>query len=99
VATNVGFSVEVTRPRTGKGVGKWHKLVDALPEEDVPTASRILKALSLTADPVARSLAMAPFDDEPDDDDFDAGLSEARREAQEGRLLSHDEIKKELGLT
>lgn len=75
-----------------------HKLVDALPEQDVPTASRILEALNLTADPVARSLAMAPFDDEPDDDDFDGGLSEARREAQEGRLLSHDEIKRELGL-
>jgi hypothetical protein len=75
-----------------------HKLVDALPEHDVPAVSRILEALNLTADPVARSLAMAPLDDEPDDDDFDGGLSEARREAEEGQLLSHDEIKRELGL-
>lgn len=75
-----------------------HKLVDALPERDVPAVSRILEALNLTADPVARSLAMAPIDDEPDDDDFDGGLTEARREADEGRLLSHDEVKRELGL-
>jgi hypothetical protein len=75
-----------------------HKLVDALPERDVPAVSRILEALNLTADPAARSLAMAPLDDEPDDDGFDGGLTEARREADEGRLLSHDEIKRELGL-
>lgn len=75
-----------------------HELVDALPERDVPTVSRILEALNLTADPVARSLARAPLDDEPDDDDFDGGLGEARREAEEGRLLSHDELKRELGL-
>lgn len=75
-----------------------HKLVDALPERDVPTVSRILEALSLAADPVLRSLATAPYDDEPDDDDFDGGLSEARREAQEGRLVSHEELKRELGL-
>lgn len=75
-----------------------HKLVDALPERDIPAVSRILEALNLTADPVARSLVMAPFDDEPDDDDFDGGLSEARREAEEGRLLSHEEIQRELGL-
>ena len=75
-----------------------HKLVDALPERDVPAVSRILEALNLTADPVARSLAMAPLDDEPDSDDLDGGLTEARRDAEEGRLLSHDEIKRELGL-
>ena len=51
-----------------------HKLVDALPETDLPTANRVLEALSLSADPVARSLATAPFDDEPDVDDEDGGL-------------------------
>ena len=75
-----------------------HKLVDALPERELATAIRVLEALSLCADPVARSLAMAPFDDEPDDDDFDGGLTEARRDAREGRLISHQEVKRELGL-
>jgi hypothetical protein len=73
-------------------------LVDALPDRDLPTANRVLEALSLTMDPVARSLVMAPLDDEPDDDDFDGGLSEARQEAEEGRLMSHEEAKRELGL-
>ena len=75
-----------------------HTLVDKLPEIDIPTAVRILEALSLTPDPVARSLETAPIDDEPDNDDFDGGLTEARREAAEGRLLSHEEVKRELGL-
>ena len=75
-----------------------HKLVDALPEREFATANRVLEALSLRADPVARSLAKARFDDEPDDDDFDGGLTEARRDAREGRLISHQEVKRELGL-
>lgn len=75
-----------------------HQLVDALPENDLPTATRVLQALSGTPDPVESSLARAPLDDEADDDDFDGGLTEARREAREGNLLSHDEVKRELGL-
>ncbi len=69
-----------------------HRLVDALPERDLSTAARVLEALSLTVDPVERSLATAPFDEEPDDDDFDGGLTEARQDALEGRLVSHEEV-------
>ena len=76
-----------------------YRLVDALPERDLQTAERVLEALSLApVDPVERSLASAPLDDEPDDDDFDGGLTEARREAQGGELISHEEVKRELGL-
>ncbi len=75
-----------------------HRLVDALPEQDLPTASRVLEALSLTADPVGRALAAARRDDEPDDDDFDGGLSEARKEAVD-ELVSHEELKRELSLS
>ncbi len=75
-----------------------HRLVDALPDQDLPTAARVLEALKLTADPVERSLVAAPLDDEPDDDDFDGGLTEARREAEDGQLASHEEVKRELGL-
>lgn len=60
-----------------------HKLVDDLPDEELPTATRVLEALRATTDPVLRALSAAPDDGEPDDDDFDGGLSEARREAQE----------------
>lgn len=75
-----------------------HRLVDMLPEHDLPIASRVLEALSLTADPVESSLAAARPDDEPDDDDFDGGLTEARTEAM-GELVSHEEVKRELGLS
>ena len=75
-----------------------HQLVDHLPEGDLTTAARVLEALKETGDPVARALLTAPVDDEPDEDDFDGGLTEARREAAAGKLLSHDEIKRELGL-
>ncbi len=76
-----------------------HHLVDDLPEPDLSTATRVLEALSLTADPVSRSLASAPLDDEPDDDDFDGGLTEARQEADQGKLLSSEEVKRQLGLS
>ena len=75
-----------------------YKLVDALPEQDLPTATRILEALSLPMDPVERSLRLAPPDDEPDDDDFDGGLTEARRQARDGDVVSHEEILREFGV-
>jgi hypothetical protein len=59
-----------------------HRLIDDLPDEDIPTAGRVLEALRATADPVRRSLDQAPFDDEPDDDDLDGGLTAARKEAE-----------------
>lgn len=76
-----------------------HQLIDDLPEQDLPIATRVLEALRATGDPVLRALLSAPIDDEPDTDDFDGGLSEARREAREGRTLSHEEVKRELGLS
>jgi hypothetical protein len=75
-----------------------HVLVDELPDNDLVTARRILEALRVTADPVLRTLLAAPADDERDDDDFDGGLAEARREADEGLGVSHEEAKRQLGL-
>ena len=74
-----------------------HKLVDELPEEDISTARRVLQALSTAAAPHV-SLDEAPFDDEPDDDDFDGGLTEARADVEAGRVISHDEVKRRWGL-
>ena len=54
-----------------------HQIVDDLPDRELEIATRILAALRATADPVLLSLLSAPLDDEPDDDDFDGGLSEA----------------------
>jgi hypothetical protein len=75
-----------------------HRLIEGLPERDLAVAARVLGALQATADPVFQALLSAPVDDEPDDDDFDGGLTEARREARDGKGLSHEEAKRELGL-
>lgn len=65
---------------------------------DLPTARRVLEALRVSGDPALRGLAEAPIDDEPDDDDFDGGLSEARAQARRGRLVDHEEVKRLLGI-
>jgi len=75
-----------------------HRLVDTLAEEDLPTAERVLVGLTATADPVERALRLAPADDEPDADDYDGGLTEARRERDNGEGISTEEMRRELGL-
>lgn len=75
-----------------------HRLVDALPEEDLTTAGRLLVGLTATADAVERALLLAPADDEPDTDDDDGGLTEARRDLARGEGISTEELERELGL-
>ena len=75
-----------------------HRIVDDLPDSELPAARRVLGALRATADPVLQALLSAPADDEPDDYDFDGGLTEARREARQGLGISHEDAKRELGL-
>ena len=77
---------------------RLYKLIDALPASEEQTAARILEALSATADPVLYTLDNAPIDDEPDDDDFDGGLTEARAEMRAGKGIPHAEVKRMFGL-
>ena len=70
-----------------------HRLVDELPEEDISTARRVLQALSAVPAPHVL-LEGASFDDEPDDDDFDGGLTEARADAEAGRVVSQEEVRR-----
>ncbi len=69
-----------------------HDIVDALPDSELITAARILTALKEPVDPLKVLLENAPLDDEPDDDDFDGGLTEARSE----KAISHDELLRRL---
>jgi len=75
-----------------------YQLIDQLPEEDLSTAKRILQALSETTAPPQVSLDEAPLDDEPAEDDFDGGLKEARADADGGRVVTHEEMKRRWGL-
>jgi hypothetical protein len=74
-----------------------HRLIDELPNEELSEAERVLRALSI-ADPVERSLALAPIDDEPLSDEDVAALEEARAEAARCETISTDELRRELGL-
>ena len=75
-----------------------HRLVDSLPEEDLTTAGRLLVGLTVTADAVERALLLAPPDDEPDMDNDDGGLTEARRELARGEGITTEELERELDL-
>jgi hypothetical protein len=74
-----------------------YRLVDSLPEEDLTTACRVLAGLTATVDVVERTLLLSPIDDEPDRDDADGGLTEARWELTRGEGISTDDLKRELG--
>ncbi len=75
-----------------------HEIVDKLPESELITAARILTALEQPADPMRIVLANAPLDDEPDDDDFDGRLTEARSEVRAGQTMSHEDLLRRLGI-
>jgi hypothetical protein len=68
-----------------------HEIVDHLPDEQLTTAVRVLKGLELVPDDLTVLLENAPADDEPDDDDFDGGLTEALAETE---LIPHEEVKR-----
>lgn len=70
-----------------------HQIVERLPESELLTAVRLLTALGKPANPVQIALANAPLDDEPDDDDFDGGLTEARSATE---FISHEELVRRL---
>ncbi|HSY47398.1 MAG TPA: hypothetical protein VLC46_01165 [Thermoanaerobaculia bacterium] len=83
---------------TAEARTKLHDLVESLPSEDVPTALRVLEALSSSSDPVPLALRDIPIDDEPETEEERAAVAEARREIEEGKGIPHDEAMRRLGL-
>lgn len=76
---------------------RLHSLVDKLPEPEVHAALRFVEYLRReAADPVARALSEAPYDDEPMTADDLAELDAAELDRQAGRVVSHDEARREL---
>lgn len=72
-----------------------HELVDALPDNEVPAAQRYLEFLRQQGeDPVRAALDAAPIDDEPETEDEARAVAEARG----GKVVSHAEAKRRLGL-
>jgi hypothetical protein len=74
-----------------------HRLIDTLPDEDLDRAGQLLAAL-VDDDPVGIALALAPLDDEPETDEERAAVAEAEAAIARGEVLTHEQLKRELGL-
>jgi predicted transcriptional regulator len=53
---------------------------------------------NLADERIERSLLFAPIDDEPETPEEKAAAEEALRDIHEGRTVSHEEVKRRLGL-
>ena len=75
-----------------------HALLDMLPEEKLAAVVHLLQAIS---DPVARSIANAPIDDEPitEEERQAATRSEAWFEERGGKGIPMEEVLADFGLT
>lgn len=75
------------------------RLVELVPDQDLATVEKMLRGVVGEADPVLAALAAAPEDDEGElSEETAAALAEGRREVAEGRVFSHEEVMRELGL-
>ena len=77
-----------------------HKLIDELPKADLPTAARVLEALSATANhPVILALDAAPQDDEPETPEEAEAVAAAWKERRAGAHMTTQEVRRKLGLS
>ncbi len=73
-------------------------LVDLVPEADLPTAARMLRALE-AEDAIIAAIENAPEDDEGElSGETIVALAESRRAAAEGEVVSDAEMRRHLGL-
>ena len=76
-----------------------HRLVDDLPETEISRAERLLEVLKETAEPPRYTLENAPEDDEAETPKEAAAVAEAWRDHREGKSLTTEELKRDLGLS
>ncbi len=75
-----------------------HRLVDALPEQELHAALRYMEYLrDVGSDEFVRALMEAPEDDEPLTADEAEGADEAWQEYLRGEARPWEEVRKELG--
>jgi len=73
-----------------------HALLDQLPNEKLTAVVHLLQAIS---DPVARSLANAPIDNEPISDEEMRAVEASREWLKTDAPIPHEEVLAEFGLT
>ena len=70
-----------------------HKLIDELPEEEVPVAEKFLRYLCDTGnDPIKRALMNAPDDDEVITPKEEEMVNEAKAAYKRGEVLTEEEL-------
>jgi hypothetical protein len=72
-----------------------HALLDMLPAEKLNAVRSLLEVM---VEPLARSLALAPEEDEEVTPDTAAALDRARASLDRGEGIPHEEIRREFGL-
>jgi predicted transcriptional regulator len=75
-----------------------HKLVEDLPETEIPTAIAFLSFVTHRAQqtPLDRILDSAPYEDEELTEEEHAGIREGLEDIRAGRVYTAEEIEKEL---
>ena len=77
-----------------------HQLVDALPDDELETAGRVLAGLSMLSlsSPAVVALAKAPVDDEPVTAREAEAIAEGEHDFERGRVFTTAELRAHLGL-
>ncbi len=70
-----------------------HRLIDALPEQDLLPAKEAIERL---ADPFLLALANAPGDDEPESEEERGAVAEALEDIALGRVRPWEDVRREL---
>ena len=73
-----------------------HALLDVLPADKLNAVRSLLEVM---VEPLARSLALAPVEEEELTEETAAALDRARASLREGKGIPHDEILREFGLS
>ena len=74
-----------------------YRLVDALPDSELDAARSFLETLQRhPGDPFLQALAKAPEDDEPETPEETAAVQEAEADIAAGRVVSHEEARRQL---
>jgi hypothetical protein len=73
-----------------------YRLIDGLPERELPTARRFLQFLRSQVT-LPRVLSEAPEDGEPLTDEDRAAIAEGAADIAAGRVVTLEEIKREFG--
>ena len=74
-----------------------HRLVDELPDSELPSAKRFLEYLRNLGDPLMRKLMEAPYDDEPVTPEEETLVQKARDQLAHGEMIPDAEVWRRLG--